>query len=93
MNKKTVNLKEYGSCLGTRNLAEQIRNSMGLDKQDSYIEINFNGVEIINNSFADELLGKIVDTIGIDKFKELVKIKNVNEYTKATINMVLSRRL
>ncbi|MBQ9149725.1 STAS-like domain-containing protein [bacterium] len=89
-----LKLKEKGSALGLRELARQlgitIKNS--IDKNENII-LDFDKVNSISSSFADELIAKIMLEVGQKKFIELVKIRNTNDFVKTMINISIMQRM
>ena len=51
----TFSFRDYGENLGTRQLGCQVRERlMPLLKGDDVVVLDFNGVDVVSNSFADE---------------------------------------
>ncbi len=57
------------------------------------IELNFDSIQIISSSFADEFIGKLVKNMGFLQFNELVRITNTEPNVKRLINQAVQRRL
>lgn len=85
--KNTIQLNKFGQTLGTRLLGIEARKELNelLFNENSCILLDFENVNVITNSFADELIGKKVQEMGISIFKDKVKIINVNKNIKAVI--------
>ncbi len=87
-------LKETGQILGLRETGSRLRKLLetGLANNE-IILIDFEGVESISSSFADEFIAKSFMKVGKEKFSEYVKIKNANDFVRVIINSSLSERL
>lgn len=59
-------------------------------KKGNIVILNFDKIELTTQGFIDEILGVIIRSIGFEKFKNHVKIKNVNSFIKTVISMVIS---
>ncbi|MGH7150714.1 MAG: STAS-like domain-containing protein [Planctomycetota bacterium] len=56
------------------------------------LEIDFAGVEVLTPSFADECLGRLVLDVGLEVFRERVRLKATDETIKRLVNHVLAHR-
>ena len=53
----TFSFREYGENLGTRPLGKRVREQlMPLLEQDERVVLDFTGVNVVSNSFADECI-------------------------------------
>jgi hypothetical protein len=87
-------LSEFGNTLGTRILGIEVRSVFNeLFNQNDTIFLDFNNIRVVTNSFADELIGKKVKEIGLDTFKNSVKIINANENVKSVIKKSIKDRI
>ena len=85
-----IKFSQYGKSLGTRALGNDIRNRVLNEiRSGKKVIFDFDGVTTINNSFADELLGKLVSTIKFETVREKTEIINANENIKFIIRKVL----
>jgi len=88
-----IKLKENGSALGLRELAKQIGvNIKNAINENKSIILDFDKVNSISSSFADELIAKIMLEYQ-DKFVNLVKIRNTNDFVKAMITNSIMQRM
>ncbi len=91
---QVLKLSETGSILGLRelakNLSSNIRNAI---LSETNIVLDFENVESISSSFADELIAKVLVEVGKDTFLRNVKIKNANNFIKTIINSSINERL
>ncbi len=83
---KVIKFGEIGTSLGTRNLGAKIRQDIlsGLEKSDKVI-FDFNGVEVVTNSFADECFGKLRQQISTDVFMAKLSFINVNDFIQRVL--------
>ena len=89
-----LKLKETGEILGLRETGSRLRKLIETAvKQEEPVLIDFDGVESVSSSFADELFAKIYIEIGQDKFVNLIKLKNANNFIKTIINSSIKDRL
>lgn len=91
---KTINVK--GLFKGLNSLTSRVN---GLElrklieqelKKNDTVTIDFDGIELITQSFGDEVIGVIVREKGIDFVKNKIKVKNANDFIRGTLNWVVS---
>lgn len=86
---------EYGASLGTRHLGRIVK----ADLDNIFIESNekiildFNGVNLVTNSFADEVFGKKIAEVGFDEFKERTTFRNLNPFLEMCIKKAIVNRV
>ena len=94
MTTTTFRFREFGEYLGTRMLGERARNQLlPLIRQYDKVVLDFSGVEVVANSFADECLGKLLLTMSLDELKSKTTFVSVNDFAKTNIIVALRRRL
>ena len=94
MNKqKIVNLYEYGSSMGTRELGCKIRKeTLSLIEDGFCVFFDFSDIKIISSAFADELFGKLYVELGEQIFKDKVKVNNFDdEESKNVILLIINK--
>lgn len=86
---------DQSSGTGTRQSGERIRNEiMNIYKSAKKpIILDFEGVGIIASSFADELIGKLVQELGLFQFQAAFPMKNMNSTIQSIVQRSLSQRL
>lgn len=85
-NTKTIRFSEIGSSLGTRDLAARLRDDVLLDiDQIDKIIFDFEGVNVITNSFANEYFGKLIERISVEKFRNKFAFINVNDFIQRVL--------
>ena len=87
-------LKETSKILGLRETGNRLRKIIEAAIQNNEsVLIDFDEVESVSSSFADELLAKIYVEICGEKFTNYIKVKNANEFIKSIINSSIAGRL
>jgi len=94
MKEQVLKLNETGSILGLRELAKNLSSAIryAISSENSIV-LDFEGVESVSSSFADELIAKIFIEVGSESFLKNVKIKNANIFIKTIINSSINERL
>lgn len=86
--------RKIGEYLGTRQLGEQVRHQlMPLIMGDERVELNFSGVEVVSNSFADECLAKILLVMPLEELQKRTTFTDVNDLARKNIAIAFRRRL
>ncbi len=89
-----LKLKDSGSALGLRDLAKNLgENIKKTIIENKNIVLDFDKVDSISSSFADELIAKIMMEVGQEKFISHVKIRNTNNFIKTMINTSVAARM
>lgn len=89
-----IELKKYGKTLGLRKLGNELKALIinNINNNDK-VAIDFQGIELLSNSFTDELIAKLYAEIGKDKFKEFIALKNTSPDTKKMIMYGINERI
>src|SRR4051812_37526851 len=87
----------FGAFLATRSKAQKAREQLEHDiraaGQGSVITVDFNGVEAMTISFADEFLGKLYTALRAgDHPAAGVRLTGLNEETREAVDICLERR-
>lgn len=82
----TIHFGEIGSSLGTRDLGAEIRMSIvdQVNNQDR-IFLDFKGVDVVTNSFADECFRKLRESLSTEIFREKITFLNTNDFVQRVI--------
>ncbi len=82
----TIKFKDIGTSLGTRNLGSEIRSEIVemTDTADKVI-LDFDQVEVVTNSFANECFGKLRQILSDEVFKSKVSFINANDFIQRVI--------
>ena len=66
----TFNFREYGENLGTRPLGKRVRELLQpLIEQNDCVVLDFTGVNVVSNSFADECIAKLLLVMSLTELK------------------------
>jgi hypothetical protein len=89
----TFSFREFGENLGTRQLGQQARERlMPLLEQDERIVLDFTGVDVVSNSFADECIAKLLLTMPLSELKSRTTFRGLNPLASESILTALRRR-
>lgn len=87
-----VNLKEFGTSLGSRVLGKEVSNLIDFEKEKEII-LDFEDVKMVTSSFADEVIGKNYAKLGLHNFFKKVQIVNTSEQIKLILKKAIIDRL
>ena len=89
----TFEFKNFGENLGTRPLGKQVREQlMPLLKEGQRVVLDFNGVGVVSNSFADECIAKLLLYMSLDELKSRTTFKGLNPIAAESVLTALQRR-
>ncbi len=89
----TFSFREYGENLGTRPLGKYVREQlMPLLEQDERIVLDFTGVNVVSNSFADECIAKLLLTMPLSELKSRTTFRGLNPIASESVLTALQRR-
>ncbi|MBC7641476.1 MAG: STAS-like domain-containing protein [Flavobacterium sp.] len=82
----TILFREINPSLGTRDLGAKIRLDIieQLNTNDK-VYLDFEGVDVVTNSFANECFSKLKDSVSLDVFKSKVAFLNTNDFVQRVI--------
>jgi len=85
---------ECNNC-GLRPPGERLRRRIEaiLPDLDNVLLLNFEGIDSITSSFADELVAKLYMKLGRDNFKQKIGFINTSELSMKIINSVIGQRI
>ena len=85
---------DIGENLGTRILGEKVRNQLlPLIMSNDKVVLDFSGVNVVSNSFADECLAKLLLSMSFDELKQRTTFVSVNDFARKNIAIAFKRRL
>ncbi|MDO4159198.1 MAG: STAS-like domain-containing protein [Prevotellaceae bacterium] len=85
---------EFGENLGTRMLGEKARNALlPMIQGEERVVLDFEGVDVVSNSFADECIGKLLIIMSLDELKKRTTFRGLNDFARKNIAVALKRRL
>ncbi len=83
-----------GENLGTRILGEKVRNMLlPMLQQNELVVLDFEGVDVVSNSFADECLAKLLLIMPLDELKKRTTFRGLNDFARKNIAVAFKRRL
>lgn len=89
----TFSFRDYGENLGTRQLGCQVRERlMPLLKGDDVVVLDFTGVDVVSNSFADECIAKLLLTMSLAELKARTTFRGLNPLAAESVLTALRRR-
>lgn len=89
-------LSEEASSFGNRPTAVKIRNKVEnllVSAPNDVLVIDFQNIDLIASSFADELFGKLVIALGFVGFLSRIRIVNINKFCRGIIDDVVQSRI
>ena len=89
----TFNFIEFGENLGTRPLGKRVREQLlPLLEKDERVVLNFTGVNVVSNSFADECIAKLLLTMPLSELKSRTTFRGLNPIASECVLTALQRR-
>lgn len=89
----TFSFREFGENLGTRQLGQQVREKlMPLLAGDERVVLDFTGVDVVCNSFADECIAKLLLTMPLSELKARTTFRGLNPLASESVLTALRRR-
>lgn len=89
----TFCFREYGENLGTRPLGRRVREQLlPLIEQNEYVVLDFTGVNVVSNSFADECIAKLLCVIPLVELKKRTTFRGLNPIASKSVLTALRRR-
>ena len=85
---------KYGEYLGTRQLGERVSEQLWpLIQGNEKVCLDFEGVDVVSNSFADECIAKLLLLMSLDELKQRTTFRGLNDFARKNIALALKRRL
>lgn len=82
-----------GENLGTRKLGEETRNKLlPLLLGEGQVVLDFEGVNVVSNSFADECLAKLLLIMPLEELKKKTTFRGLNDFVRKNISVAFKRR-
>lgn len=90
----TIEFKHIGTSLGTRATGKEIREKIESEmKGGGKVIFDFNGVNVVSNSFADETFAKLVLSFDLPFIKAHTTFKNTNPFVQQTVSTAFRQRV
>ena len=91
---KIFKFNQFGSNLGTRMLGVDVREKLvPLLNAEEKVVLDFEGVDVVSNSFADECLAKLLLTMSLDELKQCTTFRGLNDFARKNIALAFKRRM
>ena len=84
---------DYGTDFGTRDMGAKLRGLLRpmLDG-DERVVLDFTGVNVVTNSFADECIAKLLLEIPLEELKKHTTFRGLNPVANKSVLVALQRR-
>jgi hypothetical protein len=90
----TFKFVTIGENLGTRVLGEKVRNMLlPMILGNEKVVLDFEGVNMVSNSFADECLAKLLLSMPLEELKRRTTFRGVNNFVRKNIAVAFKRRM
>ena len=89
----TFCFREFGQNLGTRPLGKRVREQLlPLIEQNECVVLDFTGVDVVSNSFADECIAKLLLEMPLAELKSRTTFRGLNSIASESVLTALRRR-
>lgn len=89
----TFSFRDFGENLGTHQLGQQAREKlMPLLMGNERVVLDFTGVDVVSNSFADECIAKLLLVMPLDDLKAHTTFRGLNPLASESVLTALRRR-
>ena len=90
----TFKFVTIGEDLGTRILGEKVRNMLlPMIQNNEMVVLDFEGVNIVSNSFADECLAKLLIVMPLEELRKRTTFRGLNDFARKNIAVAFKRRM
>jgi hypothetical protein len=86
---------EYGTDFGTRDMGQKLREKLDhlpLINGDEKVVLDFTGVNVVSNSFADECIAKLLLEMPLAELKRRTTFRGLNPLAERSVLVALQRR-
>ena len=85
--------RDYGTDFGTRDMGQKLRQKLlPLIKGDKKVILDFTGVNVVSNSFADECIAKRLLEMPLSELKSRTTFRGLNPLAERSVLVALQRR-
>ncbi len=89
----TFKFIDFGKNLGTRTLGQKVRERLlPLLASNELVVLDFTGVDVVSNSFADECIAKLLLTMPLSELKSRTTFRGLNPIASESVLTALQRR-
>ena len=84
---------EYGTDFGSTVMGQKLRQKLlVLINSGEKIVLDFTGVNVVSNSFADECIAKLLLEMPLDELKRCTTFRGLNPLAERSVLVALQRR-
>lgn len=84
---------EYGTDFGTRDMGQKLREKLlPLIYANEKVVLDFTGVDVVSNAFADECIAKLLLEMSLSELKQRTTFRGLNPLAERSILVALQRR-
>ena len=84
---------DYGTDFGTRDMGQKLRQKLlELINAGEIVILDFTGVNVVSNSFADECIAKLLLEMSLDELKRHTTFRGLNPLAERSVLVALQRR-
>ena len=84
---------QFGTDFGTREMGARIREQLRpLLDGDERVVLDFSGVNVVSNSFADECIAKLLTEMPLEELKKRTTFRGLNPLAETSVLVALQRR-
>ena len=84
---------EYGSDFGTTHMGQKLREKLlPLINDGDKVVLDFTGVNVVSNSFADECIAKLLLEMPLEELKRRTTFRGLNPLAGRSVLVALQRR-
>ena len=83
----------YGTDFGSTIMGQKLRQKLlSLIKENDKVILDFTGVNVVSNSFADECIAKLLLEMPLDQLKQHTTFRGLNPLAERSVLVALQRR-
>ena len=84
---------EYGTDFGTRDMGQKLRQKLlDMIATGEKVILDFTGVNVVSNAFADECIAKMLLDMPLDELKHHTTFRGLNPLAERSVLVALQRR-
>ena len=84
---------DYGTDFGTRDMGQKLRQKLlALIGTGEKVVLDFTGVNVVSNAFADECIAKLLLEMPLDDLKRHTTFRGLNPLAERSVLVALQRR-
>lgn len=84
---------DYGTDFGTRDMGQKLRQKLlDMIATGEKVILDFTGVNVVSNAFADECIAKMLLDIPLDELKRHTTFRGLNPLAERSVLVALQRR-